>query len=225
MSGNPPLKSSALVRLHLLLAVLWCDLATPALAEMRLSPEVSVTLTAAPLYTVTALQQAADRFLDLPMGGGGGGGNGPGRALSAFQVVPGPQLGFGVHLGGVLTRNLRFNARAVYLAALTTVRFPNGIDVLTDPATARLFGQRLRGEVAVEWGTGWQVSAGGGVELAVVQARVTSALLDVHSVTRTAQPYILLALGRDLPDGMRLTADLRFNAENADLSVGIQCKF
>jgi hypothetical protein len=124
-----------------------------------------------------------------------------------------------------LTPRLTLRADGAFLVALTSVRFPDGIDVFTDPARARLFAQELRGSLALEWGRNWQTSIGIGLELAWVQAHVTSALLDVRSVTRTAQPYVLLGLGHDLTEGTRLNASLRITTKDADLSVGILTRF
>ena len=202
----------------------------PLMADVEWSHGFSFGLTAAPLYTSTALQRAANTFLDVPLvdggsGSGSGSGSSFGRNLSRYRVEPGPQVGVWIGLRSYLSPQIRLKGSLAWQASQTSVTFPDGIDVFTDPARARLFGQSLRGDLALDWGRAWQKSLGFGLEFSLVRAHVTSALLDVRAVTRTVQPFVLVGLGHDLSGSSRFTADLRFNKDNADLSVGIVTRF
>lgn len=202
--------------------------------DAQLSLQVPQADIGVPPYAQPALDKAARQFLDVGDwggdGGSGGDGGGSGFAGGArFALHPGPRLGLRYQKTWPLSAENGLMLRAELRAVRSTARFPDGIGVFTDPATARLWSR----EVAVEAGQvtdlplqGWQALAGAGAGLAHVDAAVTSALLDVHAQKVTAYPYLLLGLSRDVGPATAFETALRVGPNRqADLAMGLSVRF
>lgn len=204
-------------------------------ADPRISVAVPEAEIGTPLYTAQALAGAEHQFLDIDLPKGAPSGQGApdsGTAHWTARQRIGPRLHLRAEWQQPLTGNVTLVTRGDYRLAETLVRFPQGIDVFTDPADARLMGHEVAAEVGLSadlpiGGTRpVRAFAGAGFSAAWVRTHVSSALLNVHSQTRTVQPYLALGLSRDLNDRLSLHSDLRLDGKSfPDLSVGLAVRF
>lgn len=205
-------------------------------------PAISVALPEAeigtPLYVPGALVGAEARFLDVdgfdpapPSSAAGAGAASSGAAWTARRQV-GPRLHLRAESRHGMGEGVALVARGNYRLAETRVRFPQGIDIFTDPADARILGHEISAEIGVSAdlpigdATPMEGFAGAGLSAAWTRTHVTSALLDVRSRERIVTPYLALGLSRALSGGLDLRGDLRLAREALpDLSVSLAARF
>ena len=222
---------------HTFVLVLMVLMVLSGCAQPRLSIDLPDAEIGAPLYTSHALSVAEAQFLDIGFAALVLVRTRAADVRSTFddatsvrttQEDAAPRLHVRAEWQRPLSGGLQLVTRLDWRLARTVVRFPDGIDVFTDPTTAQLTGHEVSGEagLALPIGAGVQAFVGAGLATSSVKTHVTSALLDVRSETSTLQPYLALGLSRRVGRDFSMQSELRAApGMYPDLSISLAKRF